>query len=124
MSTRAKPGAQYSYSYCRVQCSDSYDSHSLRAVDAVPRGVYVIPSAESLSRWDGVLFIHGGPYGGSILKFLIIYEQDFPKSAPKIRFITDVYHRMFIGTGYLDMMGEADGDSYGGSKDESLVTSW
>ncbi|KAL7421627.1 hypothetical protein Q5752_003396 [Cryptotrichosporon argae] len=65
---------------------------SLRAPGACPRGMYVVPSPDSLRVWHGVLFVHRGPYAGSVLRFTLIFPPSFPGHAPTVRFDTDVFH--------------------------------
>ncbi|GJJ07550.1 hypothetical protein Clacol_001752 [Clathrus columnatus] len=57
-----------------------------------PFGLYVIPSAESIFHWDGVLFIHQGYYADSTLKLRISFPASFPEQAPSVYFVTDVFH--------------------------------
>lgn len=45
--------------------------------------------------WEGVMFIHDGPYSEAVLRFTINFELDFPRSRPVIKLGPDVYHREF-----------------------------
>lgn len=51
------------------------------------------PSADSLLVWEGVLFVHDGPYADAIMRFSVLFERDYPRSRPVIKFGPDVYHR-------------------------------
>lgn len=75
----------------------------------------MVPSADSLARWEGVLFVYDGPYGGSVLRFSILFEHDFPKAPPRIRFGTNIYHRAFTPCVSHKSHGLTYSD--GGSKD-------
>ena len=72
------------------------NSASLSTPGACPGGIYITPSAETLLIWEGVMFIHDGPYADAVLRFTINFEIDFPKSRPIFKFGPDVYHRELI----------------------------
>ncbi|KAI9639747.1 ubiquitin-conjugating enzyme/RWD-like protein [Dioszegia hungarica] len=65
---------------------------SLSSPGACPRGIYMTPSPEALSKWEGVFFVHSGPYSGAILRFVMAFKPDFPHTAPVIRFESEVFH--------------------------------
>jgi len=70
----------------------SMEYAALKNEDHCPKGMYVIPSAESVLIWDAVLFVHQGYYADSILKFQIQFPTDYPSRAPSVTFITDILH--------------------------------
>lgn len=90
----------------------SMEYAALKNEDHCPKGMYVIPSAESVLIWDAVLFVHQGQtthnrfnfsrvllttptegyYADSILKFRIQFPSDYPSRAPSVTFITDIFH--------------------------------
>ncbi|KAL3897893.1 MAG: hypothetical protein SGCHY_003110 [Lobulomycetales sp.] len=57
-----------------------------------PAGLYVMPLPDNLYLWHGTLFIHRGYYKGGVYKFIIEIPQSYPDSAPKVTFITDMFH--------------------------------
>lgn len=84
---------------------------ALQHKDHCPRGMYVIPSTESILLWDAVLFVHQGElrrtydfvavtvdaslagyYADSVLKFRINFPADYPARSPSVTFLTDVFH--------------------------------
>ncbi|WVQ99435.1 hypothetical protein IAU59_006570 [Kwoniella sp. CBS 9459] len=67
---------------------------SLRAPRGCPEGMYITPSSESVLKWHGVFFVHKGPYAGSVLRFTILFPPSFPRTAPTVRFDSDVFHPM------------------------------
>ncbi|WVN88355.1 uncharacterized protein L203_103561 [Cryptococcus depauperatus CBS 7841] len=67
---------------------------STRAKNNCPKGIYLVPSEETLLKWHGVFFVHRGPYKGSVLRFTLVFPQDYPQSAPTVRFSSDVFHPM------------------------------
>jgi len=70
----------------------SIEYASLRHDKHCPAGMYVTPSAESILIWDAVLFVHKGDYAGSVLKFVIMFPDNYPDRPPTVRFVTDVFH--------------------------------
>ncbi|VDC02564.1 unnamed protein product [Peniophora sp. CBMAI 1063] len=65
---------------------------NLRYEGHCPLGMYIVPAADNLFVWDGVLFVHQGYYTDSILKFRVIFPPNYPDRAPNVQFITDVFH--------------------------------
>ncbi|KAH8111935.1 UBC-like protein [Phellopilus nigrolimitatus] len=65
---------------------------ALKHDDHCPKGMYLIPSTETILAWDGVLFVHQGYYADSILKFRIRFPFTYPTRAPTVTFATDVFH--------------------------------
>ncbi|OMJ81125.1 hypothetical protein SteCoe_18488 [Stentor coeruleus] len=57
-----------------------------------PNGVIVIPDMKSIHIWYGIVFIRSGIYKDQAYKFLIDMPYDYPNSAPKVTFISPVFH--------------------------------
>ena len=89
---------------------------SLQAGNHCPSGIYVLPSPESLSRkllirhlviealvWNGVIFLHSGPYAGAVLRFIITFPEEYPQVVPSVRFMSDVYHPLVNSNGHFIM---------------------
>ncbi|CAG2182940.1 unnamed protein product, partial [Oppiella nova] len=58
-----------------------------------PIELSVGPVADDLFHWEGVL--HGpldSPYEGGLFRFRVDFPNDYPNKAPKIRFISPVFH--------------------------------
>ncbi|WWC62001.1 uncharacterized protein I303_104588 [Kwoniella dejecticola CBS 10117] len=66
--------------------------NSLRTPRGCPEGIYITPSREGLLRWNGVFFVHRGPYAGSILRFTLLFPYTYPQNGPTLRFDSDVFH--------------------------------
>lgn len=65
---------------------------NLRQADHAPSGLYVsIANSPQSKRWDGLLFLHTGPYSGAIFKFEIKFN-DYPTLCPEVFFLSDVWH--------------------------------
>ncbi len=48
---------------------------SLRAAGKAIRGVYVMPSHETLQVWHGCLFLHTGIFAGACFKFVMTFPE-------------------------------------------------
>ncbi|KAL5536139.1 hypothetical protein ACEPAF_4244 [Sanghuangporus sanghuang] len=97
----------------------SMEYAALKNDDHCPKGMYIIPSADSILSWDGVLFVHQGAsitaiattnffltrqiyyvmwldrtgyYADSILKFRVRFPFTYPARPPTVTFATDVFH--------------------------------
>jgi ubiquitin-protein ligase len=94
-----------------AQAEIAMEFSALQHKDHCPRGMYVIPSTESILLWDAVLFVHQGElrrtydfvavtvdaslagyYADSVLKFRINFPADYPARSPSVTFLTDVFH--------------------------------
>jgi len=72
-----------------------------------PPGVYVLPSADNIRRWHGVIFVHNGYYKNGIYKFIIDIPKDYPKVIPKILFTSKMFHPLINPTtGEVDVSVE------------------
>ncbi|KAI9574838.1 UBC-like protein [Boletus coccyginus] len=82
----------------------SIEYASLRHDKHCPTGMYVTPSSESMLIWDAVLFVHKGDYAGSVLKFVMVFPDNYPDRPPTVRFVTDVFHPLVASqTGMLNL---------------------
>lgn len=58
-------------------------------------GVYVIPSQNCCTTWNGVIFIRNGIYQGGAYRFTLDISNEFPDSvAPRVTFFPPVFHPM------------------------------
>jgi hypothetical protein len=48
---------------------------SLRSAGKAIRGVYVMPSHETLQVWHGCLFLHSGIFSGACFKFVMTFPE-------------------------------------------------
>ncbi|XP_026190315.1 AKT-interacting protein [Cyclospora cayetanensis] len=58
----------------------------------VPEGVYCMPTWNDIRTWDGVVFPSHGVYRGGIFKFRIAIPKDYPSVAPRVTFLSKVFH--------------------------------
>lgn len=82
-----------------TRTSVSLEYSSLIAKSHCPLGMYILPSAESIMIWDGVLFVHQGYYSDAILKFRLTFPSKYPERPPKVQFITEVFHPLVAPDG-------------------------
>uniref|UniRef100_A0A1I8AHK0 UBIQUITIN_CONJUGAT_2 domain-containing protein n=1 Tax=Steinernema glaseri TaxID=37863 RepID=A0A1I8AHK0_9BILA len=57
-------------------------------------GIYIIPSSENSSAWNGIIFIRCGMFAGAMLRFTLTLQPDFPHttSLPEVVFDLQVFH--------------------------------
>eukprot|EP00930_Biecheleria_cincta_P037781 TRINITY_DN25963_c0_g1_i1.p1 TRINITY_DN25963_c0_g1~~TRINITY_DN25963_c0_g1_i1.p1 ORF type:complete len:273 (-),score=68.64 TRINITY_DN25963_c0_g1_i1:61-846(-) len=73
--------------------------------DLMPRGMYVLPSFDSIFTWQGVVFVQQGLYKGGVFKFQLQLPEDYPARGPELRFVSEVFHPMVDAkTGRLDLV--------------------
>ncbi|EIW70598.1 hypothetical protein TREMEDRAFT_18354, partial [Tremella mesenterica DSM 1558] len=72
----------------------STEFSSVRVPNNCPRGMYIIPSVDSPLKWNGVFFVHRGPYAGSVLRFILDFPLNYPQTRPTVTFDSEVYHPM------------------------------
>ncbi|KDQ64479.1 hypothetical protein JAAARDRAFT_28110 [Jaapia argillacea MUCL 33604] len=70
----------------------SLEYASLRHKGHCPLGMYVTPSTENLLVWDAVFFVHQGYYADAILKFRLLFPNEYPDRQPAVEFVTDIFH--------------------------------
>eukprot|EP01099_Mayorella_cantabrigiensis_P003757 TRINITY_DN2829_c0_g1_i1.p1 TRINITY_DN2829_c0_g1~~TRINITY_DN2829_c0_g1_i1.p1 ORF type:complete len:266 (-),score=49.83 TRINITY_DN2829_c0_g1_i1:291-1058(-) len=58
----------------------------------VPRGVYVIPSRDSILVWNLVFFIQDGVYAEGVFRATLHIPLRYPEHPPTVRFDSDFFH--------------------------------
>ncbi|EAL68210.1 hypothetical protein DDB_G0278075 [Dictyostelium discoideum AX4] len=71
--------------------------------DLMIRGLYVIPSFNSIHEWHCVLFIRNRIYRSAIIRFNVVIPDDFPESCPSIKFLTPIFHPLIGPEGEIDL---------------------
>ncbi|KAI8338248.1 ubiquitin-conjugating enzyme/RWD-like protein [Chlamydoabsidia padenii] len=66
-----------------------------------PLGIYLMPCADTLNVWYGVLFLHQGLYSSGVFKFRLVIPEDYPLACPSVTFMTDVFHPLIDSQGNL-----------------------
>jgi len=64
-----------------------------------PLGMYILPSKDKLSIWDGVLFVHQGYYADAVLKFRLTFPDNYPDRPPSVQFIAELFHPLISQEG-------------------------
>lgn len=55
-------------------------------------GVYLLPSAEDIRVWNGIIFVRAGLYRDSIFKFSIKIPSEYPIASPTVHFLSAILH--------------------------------
>ncbi|ORZ06843.1 ubiquitin-conjugating enzyme/RWD-like protein [Absidia repens] len=74
---------------------------NLRNSSQYPLGVYLIPCADTLNVWYGILFLHQGLYNSGIFKFRLSIPENYPFGMPSVTFLTDIFHPLIDSQGAL-----------------------
>ena len=81
----------------------------------LPAGMYLTPrmgespleqvSCQVTKGWNGILFVHDGPYEGGVFKFKIDFPLKYPLNLPQVTFTQkQVYHPLVeLPSGRLDL---------------------
>jgi ubiquitin-protein ligase len=70
-----------------------------------PDGMYLLPVAGYLSRWDGVYFVPSGPWKHAILRFIVQAGDSYPSTIPEIIIKSDIIHPLIDKrTGKVDTL--------------------
>lgn len=68
-----------------------------------PQEMILLPSESDPLLWNGLWFVHEGPYKGASLKFNIIFPSNYPERAPQIYFVTPIFHPLVHGNGLFTL---------------------
>ncbi|ETO30335.1 ubiquitin-conjugating enzyme domain-containing protein [Reticulomyxa filosa] len=55
-------------------------------------GIYIVPSADNVREWHGVIFPHQGFYVSGVFKFVLSFPLQYPEKPPQIIFCTPIFH--------------------------------
>ena len=81
-------------------------SSEYKALDPMilPGGLYIMPQADDMKVWHGIIFVRSGLYASGIFKFKIVFPASYPDSSPKLFFFSTVFHpSVSPSTGELDL---------------------
>jgi len=59
----------------------------------------ILPNQQDPLIWNGLWFVHEGPYRGGMLKFNLVFPPNYPESAPSVYFVTPVFHPLVHANG-------------------------
>ena len=69
-----------------------------------PPGIYIIPQSDNIKIWHGIIFPREGIYRDGIFKYQIHIPMEYPNAAPKVIFVSRVFHPLINqNTGELDL---------------------
>jgi len=63
-----------------------------RCQELLPAGMYAMPSLSDVLTWNGVIFVKQGLYHGGVFKFDVLFPEDYPHSAPRVHFVSEIFH--------------------------------
>ena len=70
--------------------------------DVTQDGIQATPSGDSLFEWEAVIF---GPddtvWEGGVFNLIIEFSEDYPNKAPKVRFVTKMFHPNIYNDGSI-----------------------
>lgn len=64
-----------------------------------PKEMTILPSQQDPLLWNGLWFVHEGPYKGGMLKFNVVFPPNYPESGPSVYFVTPVFHPLVHANG-------------------------
>jgi len=103
-ASTTSPAASAPSTYIKVLKEYSLLMEYKRLKQQSPTGVYILPAADSLRRWYGVIFLRKGHYRGAVFKFVILIPMKYPDEAPTVHFLSEVFHPLIHpATGLLDL---------------------
>nr|GAT59410.1 UBC-like protein [Mycena chlorophos] len=70
----------------------SLEFASLGHRDHCPLGIYILPSPDTITVWDGTFFVHQGYFADAVFKFRLTFPPTYPDSPPQVKFTSDVFH--------------------------------
>ncbi|ORY53225.1 UBC-like protein [Rhizoclosmatium globosum] len=91
----------YSQYFRRYELLIEYKN--LRNPDHCPNGMYIMPEANDLYEWWGVLLLHRGYYKEGVFKFHVQIPDDYPNEGPTVRFTTDMFHPLVDRSGFFSL---------------------
>lgn len=74
-----------------------------KSLDQIPAGIYITPTLENRSRWEGVIFVRKGPFTGGIFKFIIHFPNAFPSECFRIEVLSTISLPRLDGDGFLSL---------------------
>lgn len=75
-----------------VRSAVAIEFASIRHEGHCPLGLYVLPNEANFMVWDGVFFVHQGYYADAVLKFRILFPNNYPERPPVVEFSSQVFH--------------------------------
>ncbi|KAF7301661.1 UBC-like protein [Mycena indigotica] len=60
----------------------SLEFASLGHRDHCPLGIYILPSPDTITVWDGVFFVHQGYFADAVFKFRLTFPSTYPENPP------------------------------------------
>merc|ERR1719461_2431189 len=67
-----------------------------------PHGISASPLQDNIMQWDAVIFgPDDSPWEGGTFKLSLAFTEDYPNKAPKVKFITKMFHPNIYANGAI-----------------------
>ncbi|OAO17207.1 ubiquitin-conjugating enzyme E2 [Blastocystis sp. ATCC 50177/Nand II] len=67
-----------------------------------PNGIAAAPIENNIYKWEGVIIgPDDSPFEGGVFKLLLEFQDNYPNSAPAVKFITKIFHPNVYGDGRI-----------------------
>ncbi|KAI8324157.1 UBC-like protein [Martensiomyces pterosporus] len=80
------------YSEHMRRCELRIELMGLSTLGHCPRGVYIMPSLQSINVWHGVMFVKRGYWRDAVIRFRIDIPREYPNRHPIISLVSPVFH--------------------------------
>ncbi|KAJ1956492.1 hypothetical protein GGI12_005292 [Dipsacomyces acuminosporus] len=80
------------YSEHMRRCELSIELMGLSTLGHCPRGIYIMPSLQSINMWHGVMFVKRGYWRDAVIRFRIDIPREYPNRHPIISLVSPVFH--------------------------------
>ncbi|KAK8798060.1 hypothetical protein WA171_005587 [Blastocystis sp. BT1] len=67
-----------------------------------PAGIAASPIDNNIYKWEGVIIgPDNTPYEGGVFKLLLEFQDNYPNSPPKVKFLSNIFHPNVFGDGRI-----------------------
>jgi len=80
----------------------SWERYKLRLQNDPPSGVTGAPMDTNIMMWQAVIFgPDDTPWEGGTFKLVLEFTEDYPNKAPRVRFVTNMFHPNIFNDGQI-----------------------
>jgi len=78
---------------CQQQHNDVYSANFRKLQEDPPMGVSGAPTEDNILKWDAIIFgPDDTPFEGGTFKLTMEFTDKYPHDAPKVKFVTKLFH--------------------------------